>query len=302
MPQWFRSFAGHMWGIARTSLIATAATTPFAIYHFQSLSLYGFAANMAAIPVTSFWIMPSIIFAYLTAPFGCDGIFIDAAGAGVALTIRIATTVAGWPHSIFYWPAMPGWVLIVIVLGGLWLCIWERRWRYLGLLPVLLGMLYPFYTPQPDFFVSPDGREWAARMDDGRLAVSNLDHDKFAVTQWQQRLGNVPLIDVLELPDNPQMRCDKAGCVYRKGPHIVAMPIAEPATLEDCTHADIVIAPFAIHDCVAPHLIDAQALQKGGAYTIYFTAKTTGIDSARTSPGARPWSVGWPHKKPQNQD
>jgi competence protein ComEC len=299
-PQWLRSFSAHMWGIARTSLIATAATTPFAIYHFQSFSLYGFIANMLAIPLTSFWIMPAIIFAYLTAPFGCDGPFIDAAGAGVALTIRIATTVAAWPHSIFYWPAMPGGALIAIVLGGLWLCIWREKWRYAGLLPILIGMLYPLYMPLPDFFITPDGHEWAARLDDGRLAVSNLDHDKFAVTQWQQRLGNAPLIDVLQVPDNPQIRCDDAGCIYRKDGYILAMPILEPAALEDCQQADTVIAPFVIKDCAAKYKIDDPDLWFHGAHAIYFENGKIKIESARTHRGARPWSVGWNRKKAED--
>ncbi|MDR3448458.1 MAG: ComEC/Rec2 family competence protein [Alphaproteobacteria bacterium] len=300
MPEWFRSFAAHMWGIARTSLVATAATTPFAIYHFQSFSLYGFAANMAAIPLTSFWVMPMILMAYIAAPFGWDGPFIDAAGAGVAVTIRIATTVAGWPHSIFYWPAMPGYVLVMIVLGGLWLCLWRLRWRWLGLVPVIFGMMYPLYTPVPDFFVTADGMEWAARLDDGRLAVSNLDHDKFAYTQWQQRLGNVPLVDVSEIQG--QVRCDEAGCVYRKGPHSVAMPGTEAAALEDCGQAEIVVAPVAIKDCGARYVIDDPALWFYGAQAIYFDGADVRIETARAGRGVRPWSVGWHNKATEDEE
>ncbi|HEU0118852.1 MAG TPA: ComEC/Rec2 family competence protein, partial [Alphaproteobacteria bacterium] len=57
-PEWMRSVGHHFWVIMRTSLIATAATTPFAVYHFQTFSFYGFIANMLAIPLTSFWVMP----------------------------------------------------------------------------------------------------------------------------------------------------------------------------------------------------------------------------------------------------
>jgi competence protein ComEC len=94
MPQWMHSFGRHMWLIARTSLIATAATTPFAIYHFQAFSFYGFVANMLAIPLTSFWVMPCILMAYITAPLGLDGWFIDGAGGGIWITIKIAEMVA----------------------------------------------------------------------------------------------------------------------------------------------------------------------------------------------------------------
>ena len=291
---WLRSIAAHMGGIVRTSLIATAATTPFAIYHFQSFSLYGFIANMAAIPITSFWIMPAILLAYVTAPFGCDGIFIDAAGLGVALTIRIATTITSWPYSIFYLPAMPGCIFAAIVMGGLWLCLWREKWRYLGVLPIVIGLLYPLYISPPDFFISPEGKEWGARLEDGTLAVSNIKHDKFAVTQWQQRLGNVPAIDAQALPlDHKEIRCDDEGCIYRRKDMIVAMPTKETAALEDCAHADLVIAPFIIKDCVAKQVFDSEAQSTHGAHAIYFNGNKIRIEAARAARGLRPWSVGW---------
>ncbi len=294
MPEWFKSITAHLWGIARTSLIATAATTPFSIYHFQTFSLYGFIANIAAIPITSFWVMPSILMAYITAPFGLDGWFIDAAGAGVAVTIRIATTMASLPYSIFYWPAMPGYVLAVIVMGGLWMCIWRQKWRWLGAVPVIISMMYPLYTAQPDFFVAPDGHEWAARLDDRRLAISNVDHEKFATDQWQQRLGMAEIVDATDLPtDNKQVRCDADGCVYRHGTHILAMASSEPALLEDCQHADIVIAPVVVKDCAAARIIDEPDLWHHGAHEIYFKDDTARIVDARARRGARPWSIGW---------
>jgi len=41
-----------------TSLIATAATAPYAIYHFNRMSDYSLVANLLAVPLTSVWIMP----------------------------------------------------------------------------------------------------------------------------------------------------------------------------------------------------------------------------------------------------
>ncbi|MFA4993751.1 MAG: ComEC/Rec2 family competence protein [Bdellovibrionales bacterium] len=280
--------------IVRMSLIAIAATTPFSIYHFQTFNLYGFVSNTLAIPLTSFWIMPFTIMAYLTAPWGADGFFIDMAGIGNAATIRIATTVAAWPHSVFYWPAMPDGVLIAIVIGGLWLCLWRKKWRYFGLLPIVFGMLYPLYTAKPDFFVSPNGKAWAVVLDDGRLAVSNIKRERFAVEQWQERLGHVEIVDAKVLPpDNGQVLCDDAGCVYRRSKLIVAMPIVEAAALEDCARADIIIAPFTINKCEAKTIIDKGALDVHGAYVLYFDEEALRLVTSRKTKGARPWSVGW---------
>ncbi len=303
LPAGLHSFLSHIGVIARASLIATAATTPFSIYHFQTFNLYGFISNTLAIPLTSFWIMPFTIMAYLTAPWGADGFFIDMAGIGNAATIRIAMTVASWPHSVFYWPAMPDYVLIAIVLGGLWLCLWRQKWRYLGLLPIIIGMIYPLYTTLPDFFLSPNGKVWAAVMNDGRLAVSNAKRDKFAVEQWQKRLGNVDVIDAKILPsDNGQILCDDAGCVYRRGEMIVAMPIIEAAALEDCDFADIIVAPFTINECNANKIIDVQTLDAHGAHAIFFEKNGPQYKFSRDSKGARPWSVRWISTKEKAED
>jgi competence protein ComEC len=293
-PEWLRSMGHHLWAIARTSLIATAATTPFAIYHFQTFSFYGFAANMLAIPLTSFWVMPCILLAYITVPFGLDGPFITGAGWGIAFTIKVAERVASWPYSIIYWPAMPDFVLAAITLGGLWLCLWRKRWRWFGLAPIIVGMLYPLYVAQPDVFVSPDGKEWAARLDDGRLAVSNIDHDAFTTQQWQERLGRPEMVDAGDLPsDFQQLRCDGAGCVYKKAGHALAFPSVDAAALEDCGRADVVVAPFNISDCGTATVIDDPALWRHGAHAIYFSGNGMRITSVRDKRGQRPWSVGW---------
>jgi len=295
LPAWLEPAAHYLFVIMRTSLIATAATTPFSIYHFGTFSFYGFAANALAIPLTSFWVMPCILMAYLTVPLGWDGPFITGAGWGVAVTIKIAETVASWPYALLHAPAMPAPALAAVVLGGLWLCLWRRRWRFWGLLPVMIGMLYPLYTMQPDFMIADDGKEWAARLDDGRLAASTLRHDKFTFEQWQERLGNPDLVDIKDLPpEENQLRCDEAGCVYCKYGHILALPRIEAAALEDCERADILVAPFLIRDCAAKTVIDDPALWTHGAHAIYFRHDgSVRTEYTRERRGKRPWSEGW---------
>ncbi|MGE3622678.1 MAG: ComEC/Rec2 family competence protein [Bdellovibrionales bacterium] len=284
----------YLAAIVVTSLIGTAATTPFTIYHFGTFSFYGFAANAVAIPLDAFWIMPLLLMAYITVPLGWDGPFLVAAGWGTDLMIRLALLVRQWPYAMLYAASMPTAALGVVVIGGLWLCLWRTRWRLMGVVPVLIGMLYPFYTPVPDFMVSPDGKMWAARLDDGRLAASTLKREKFITEQWQEGLGHPELVDARELlKDFEQLRCDKLGCVYRKQGHVLAMPQVESAALEDCRLADTVIAPFLIDACEAPAVIDDDALWRHGAHVIYFTDGNMRIVNERDRRGMRPWSPGW---------
>jgi len=238
--------------------------------------------------------MPCILMAYVTAPLGWDGWFIDGAGAVISVTIKIAEHVASWPYSIIYLPAMPPWVLTMIVLGGLWFYLWRKNWRYVGLLPMAFGAFYMFYVPQPDVMISSDGKEWAARLDDGRLAVSNLDRDAFTVDQWQERLGNIPTVDVFQLdPATAQLRCDDMGCVYHHGRHVIAFPTMDAALLEDCEHADMVVASVVVKQCGAAHVIDEPQFWFQGAHALFFDKDRIKVVAVRARRGERPWSPGW---------
>jgi competence protein ComEC len=48
----------YLAGVILSTLVAGTATAPFAVYHFNRFQVYGIAANMIAVPVTGFWIMP----------------------------------------------------------------------------------------------------------------------------------------------------------------------------------------------------------------------------------------------------
>ena len=49
----------YLAGIALTTIVASAATTPFSIYHFSRFPTYGIVTNLIAVPLTGVWIMPS---------------------------------------------------------------------------------------------------------------------------------------------------------------------------------------------------------------------------------------------------
>ena len=55
-----------------TTLVATAAVAPFAIYHFHRLSRYGVVANLIALPLVGLLIMPFALVGLLAMPFGLE--------------------------------------------------------------------------------------------------------------------------------------------------------------------------------------------------------------------------------------
>ena len=297
MPAWAEFLRRHAGSIIITSLVATAATTPFSLYHFQSFSFYGVVANMLAIPLTSFWIMPCLMLTYLTAPFSGEAWFIQGAGWGADLIIAIAQHVASWPYAILHLPAMPVAAFVSIVAGGLWLCLWRRHWRYAGLLPILCGMLYPFYSSVPEMLIDPEGKQWAVKIAPNRYAVADLDKEKFTLQQWQQRLGFPELVAAQADNGSDALRCDAVGCVARLAAKVIALPSNPMALAEDCAIADLVITPHQVERCAAAQKIDAKALRLRGAHSL--TVQTVGslrLDHALTHYGARPWQPGYQTK------
>src|SRR5262249_28726373 len=136
-------------GTIATSVIATLMTAPFAIYHFNRLALYGIAANMIAVPLTGFWIMPMGVVALTLMPVGLDGPFWQAMGWGCDAILWIARGVAAWPGAILVVPAISTCGLTAIALGLLWLCILRGPGRVLAFAPIVLGFLSICMTRSP---------------------------------------------------------------------------------------------------------------------------------------------------------
>jgi competence protein ComEC len=144
--------------LALTSLIATLMTAPFAAYHFNRLTIYGIAANMLAVPLTGFFIMPFAVLSLIAMPFGLDAWPLNALGTGCNLVLWIAHTVAGWPSAVILLPTMPIAGLILTSFGLIWICLIVGRWRLAGFLPVVMGCLSPLSVHPPAVLAAGDGK------------------------------------------------------------------------------------------------------------------------------------------------
>ncbi|WP_076071061.1 ComEC/Rec2 family competence protein [Sphingomonas montana] len=164
------------WGRALAMLLATGvvveiALMPIALYHFHKAGLYGAAANIVAIPLTTFVIMPAEAMALLldTAGLGRPAWWI--AGMATDGLLWLSRAVAVAPGSVQALPAMPDGAYAAMVAGGLWIALWRTRWRRLGLVPLAVGATWALATPAPDLLVTGDGRHLALRGRDGSLAL-----------------------------------------------------------------------------------------------------------------------------------
>ncbi len=227
---------------------AGLATAPFALYHFNRFALYGVAANLIAVPLTGLWIMPWAIVAFALMPFGLEGIGLAPMGWGIDAVIAVAETVAPWPGAVALAPAMPRIGLVAAALGGLWFCLWHRRWRVLGLGAIAAGLATLAFVRPPDVLVNGTGSLMAVRTPSGGLALSSSRSQKFVAETWLRRAGldRAAPWPAEGLSPDGVLGCDPLGCIYRTGARTVALVRHRAALDEDCAMATIVVSAIPV--------------------------------------------------------
>src|SRR3546814_11775395 len=68
-------------------------------------------------------------------------------------------------------PSFPPWGFALAILGGLWMLLWQTRWRRAGAVPLMIGIAALLAAPRPDLLVTGDGRHIAAAQPDGSYAL-----------------------------------------------------------------------------------------------------------------------------------
>lgn len=300
-----RRFSVYFAGITATSLVASLATAPFALYHFQQFSLYNLFANFFAVPVMAFIVMPLAVLAYPLMALGIAKPVFAAMEWGINVILGVARMTAMQPHATFNPAALPLSALLCVVFGVLFMMLWQGREKWFGLPFMIICVVIIIQFKQPDIFVSSSGKLMAYKEPNGALWISNRRSDRFTAEIWL-RLNGEPddkVRNVWPSGQNEQMSCDGEGCRTEKNGYKIAFSLKPSGQIADCHWADIVIAaqPLRAKPCKAATIIDYFDLYKNGAYTIRLGRLEQGkpdstkehviVESVRSVRGQRPWSV-----------
>jgi len=243
--------------------------------------------------------MPCAVLAFLLMPLGLEGPALVLMGWGVEAIIDVARWIAALPGSVMMVPSMPAAGFALVVVGGLWLCLWRRRWRFFGIAPIAAGFATLLFVQPPDLLVDDAGKLFAVRAPDGRLALS-MARPGITGETWLRRSAQAEAERVPRRSDAVAdwLRCDALGCVYRAGDAVVALIHDRAALDDDCADATVVISAVPVRrgGCRGPRLvIDRFRLWRDGPHALWLGPDGVRVESVREQRGERPWAprVGW---------
>jgi competence protein ComEC len=285
--------AGHWLTIAVTaSLVAGAATGPFAIQHFNRAAVYGLVANLATSPIADFVMMPALALGAVLEPLGLGGPFLWVAGKGVEAMLAIGHWTAGLPGAVRTVASAPDFVLPIAFVGVLFLCLWKGRLRWLGLPFACAVLLWP-RAETPTLWIGDAGTN-AAWSEGGQAVVVRPGVREFAADLWSRRRG-------LELTPRPEADwvCRRTSCVPGTATAPVALwwgrtaPSAERMA-DLCLSAEVVSVRAVVTAlppaCADRLVLDGTDYARGGAVELWRGADGWRAVWAADVRGDRPWS------------
>ncbi|MGJ3648820.1 ComEC/Rec2 family competence protein [Sphingomonas sp. GlSt437] len=293
---WWRRQGREVASLLLTGLVVEAVLAPISVYHFHRAGLYGSVANIVAIPLTTFVIMPAEALALLADAVGLGAPFWWATGKAIDLLLWIAHYVAGLPGAVAALPSMPWGAFALMMAGLLWLGLWRTRWRLLGLAPALVGAAWALLTPAPDVLVTGDGRHVAIRDAHGGIAMLRDRAGDYTQAMLAEIGGTIDDPDFLS--DQPEARCSQDLCIadIKRGGRTwrvlatrSSYPVPWAAFIPACAAADIVISDRRLPRGCTPRWLklDRPVLAQTGGISI--TLADGRIATVNHPGDAHPW-------------
>jgi competence protein ComEC len=263
-----------------TGVVIEFVLMPIVLFHFHRAGFYGALANVVAIPLTTFIIMPLIALALFFDLAGLGAPVWWLAGLALDLLLGIAHFTAGQPGAVKMMPQMSGLNIALFVGGLLWLALWRGRTRLVGLIPAALATLMLLTTPIPDLLISGDGRHVGIAGEGDRLLMLRNTRSQFTRENITELAGFVG--EPMPLADWPGARCSPDFCAIalrRDGRewHVLMSRTRNYVDLDDlaraCAQSDIVVADRGLPRSCRPRWLkaDRRMLEETGGLAIVLT-------------------------------
>lgn len=314
---WVKRSVRNIVALLMTGLVVELALIPISLLHFHKAGLYGALANIIAIPLSTFVVMPLEALALLFDSIGLGAPFWWLAGKALGGLLALAHWVAGLPGAVTMFPSLPISAFLLMLGGGMWLLLWQTSARFWGIPFIATGAVLALSASPPDLLVSGDGRHIAARGSDGTVALLRERAGDYSRDMLAESAGVDGELADLSAMDG--VRCTKDFCVWTMadsdnptvGWTILASrsgQMVDPGLLiEACNQVDIVISDRRLPRRCTPRWLklDKPQLTETGGLAISLSRPII-INAVKDPARGHPWNdpptvappSKWPVRKP----
>ena len=287
LPKWLRPTSA----LVISSLVAGLATAPIAASHFNQVPHYGLIANLVSVPLMGAIIIPGAVIAAVLYPFGLSWIGLAMMKPAIAWILGVADWVASLDGALSHVISPGPYVIPVMVLGALFVILWQGRARFVGVLPVIVAFLLWGQAERPDLLISQSGGLLGVMTDQGR-ALSKARGDGFAADSWLENDGQPVEQETAYLRDGfagekGDLSLEIAG---QRIAHITGRGASERLP-EACETADIVVTTVKTDPIPGCTLLEPRGLSRSGAVAFMVTDEGLEMTTAREIAGRRIWNT-----------
>ncbi|MGY5877889.1 ComEC/Rec2 family competence protein [Wolbachia endosymbiont of Nasonia oneida] len=267
-----------------SSVIASLATVPYTICNFNYFSISGIITNLIAIPIVTLIIIPLGIIYVLLIPLGIEWIITLLIERPIDSVLYITNAIASLQYLVIPIHTFPASSIVIITLGLLWLCLWERNWRFFGIFFIVLGIFSSAMYRTPDILVSADNA--AVKEDDNLLYSLTRKNRNFVVKTWAKQNGQNQIVNHTKY-HNSNKRL-KYSCIYSKeNDRSVLLAYKKEDIMESCDNVNLIIqlSKFNYPACNTKTIKYAD-LEAYGTHSVWLTDGGIKVSKVRSN---RPW-------------
>ncbi len=263
------------------STFVQLAATPFLIYYFGDVALYGALSNMIAIPLTSFTTMPLGFASFFLMPFGLEKLTLIPMGYTITWVLDIAHFVSNLANSHFYLPQMPKFGLVLAIFGGLIFCLCSNKLKPLGALIFMLSFASLIFIKQPNLLIDGEGKFFALYDKKNGLVFSKELRQSKKRDLWMKKMNETGFKSFNDFSDESLREsgiiCNEENCeLLRDGKKIFVVFVRSEINKICAKNFDVIVnltRKYQLPHCVGKNNIsvDNFDLLKKGVHFFYFS-------------------------------
>ncbi|WP_375327271.1 ComEC/Rec2 family competence protein [Candidatus Tisiphia endosymbiont of Nemotelus uliginosus] len=159
-----------------SSLLAGVVTAPVVINQFYTFPTYSIIMNLIAVPIMSFFLMPLAIMSLWFMIFGIEQYCLSCMGFFIDLIIKSVKFTTLLPFPLWHVGYISKLSLTIFLLGFFWICLWQTKWRILGVLIILVSFILMLKSPVPNFIFDITSNNIGLKNNNSKLEIHTYSH------------------------------------------------------------------------------------------------------------------------------